>query len=77
MLAAEPGAQRSLLEGIVDGGWLLEDMRQRHTKSAHQLSPEHGVCGSVGDVCERIVAFLRSHDFVAAPLLRRQQGRAP
>lgn len=77
VLATEPGAQRSLLEWIVDGGWLLKDVRQRHAEAANQLCPEHGVGGSVGDVREGHVAFLRSHDFVAASLLLRQQGRAP
>jgi hypothetical protein len=77
VLATESGAQRSLLEGVIDGGWLLEDVRQRHAKAAHQLGPEHGVSGSVSDVCEGIVAFFRSHKFVAPSLLRRKQGRAP
>lgn len=52
VLATEARAQWSLLERVVDGGWFLEDMRQRHSHAAHQFGPEHGLGSSVGNVLD-------------------------
>lgn len=33
MLPTKPGTEGTLLKGVVDGGWLLEDHSQSHSKS--------------------------------------------
>lgn len=52
VLATEAGAQRSLLERVVDGGRLLKDVRQGDGEAAEELSEEHGGRCTVCDVCK-------------------------
>lgn len=50
MLTAEPRAQRSLLERIVDGGRFLENVSQSDGGTTEQFRPENGLRGTVRDV---------------------------
>lgn len=50
MLTAEPRAQRSLLERIVDGGRLLENVSQSYGGTTEQFRPENGLRSTVRDV---------------------------
>ena len=43
MFPAEPGRQRPLLEGVVDGGGLLEDVSEGDGHPAPDLRDEEGV----------------------------------
>merc|ERR1719352_1730880 len=47
VLSAEPWGQGPLLEGIVDGGGLLEDVPKGDCHPPAQLSDEQSVCGIV------------------------------
>ena len=43
MFSSEPGRKGSLLKGVVDGGWLLEDVAQGDGHPSAQLRDEEGV----------------------------------
>merc|ERR1719210_489257 len=50
VFSSEPGRQRPLLEGVVDGCGLLEDVAESDGHAAAQLSDEERVGGGLGEL---------------------------
>jgi len=65
VLAAETRTKRSLFEGVVDGGRLLEDVRQCDAQTAEKFCPEHGGCSTISDVLHLHARYSCVHEDVA------------
>lgn len=76
VLAPEPGAERSLLEGVIDGGRLFEDVGERDGETARQFGPEHGLGGPIGDIAHLHARLYGIHVDVTFVLILGRIARA-